>query len=422
MTKGLHRRNMSAADIRNMHGESARHTAVEPGPESATGEQLARKFLKTLAAVESRRDIGAFGFGRGETREPATRGTTVPAPLQEHQLVLRTTRRESLLSTEVVSFEQVKGQVPVFGASATVELDARREVVSASIEVADVQAVGAEPSITEHQALLALAAYLGNIDVQTVPQPTLSILPHPNEDGALRLTWHFQNVPISASDTGDSTAAVPESQDLGGCSPGTSQLTPDFDYFIDAHSGEVVYFFANTAHIDIPTRCRGIDEENQIQAFFGRVDGSTYKMENPFDDIRTLDMALRPIETTPVPNSPVSNDTNNWQDSNPAAVSAHVNAERVLDFLFRILRRNSIDDNGLALESIVNCVSKKATNPPEWINAVWWNGRMWYGQQTLKRPLNQFVAPSRHHCARAVSRSDRVHRETRLPGAVRRAE
>jgi Zn-dependent metalloprotease len=104
-------------------------------------------------------------------------------------------------------------------------------------------------------------------------------------------------------------------------------------------------------------------------------------MENPFEDIRTLDLNLQPIETTALPVQAIENSTSDWKNTNPAAVSAHVNATRVLDFLFRILRRNSIDDNGMVVENVVNCTSNQAPSPPEWLNAVWWQGRMWYGQQ-----------------------------------------
>ena len=388
MAKGLNRRRVSTADIRRMQGELA-NPRLEPSLAGASVEEVARDFLRTLVAADSRTETGPFGLKRGARTGRA--GT--PEPSEELQLALRTARHETITSTDVVSFEQVKGQVPVFGARATVELDVRREVVSASMDVADVHTISTQPSIDRAKAIRFLTRYLGNTDFGSVPEPTLSILPHPEEDGELLLTWHFQHVPILPPEEGDGTVFDTGSRDLGGCCAGTSPLEPDFDYFVDAHSGKVVYFFPNSAHIDIPTLCRGLDENKQIQTFFGRVNGTTYEMENPFEDIRTLDLALQPIETAQVPNTPVSNVTNNWQNSNPAAVSAHVNAARVLDFLFRILRRNSIDDKGLTLENIVNCSSQYAQNPPEWINAVWWHGRMWYGQQA--RP-GGFTSLSRH--------------------------
>ncbi|HSN44704.1 MAG TPA: M4 family metallopeptidase, partial [Propionibacteriaceae bacterium] len=41
---------------------------------------------------------------------------------------------------------------------------------------------------------------------------------------------------------------------------------------------------------------------------------------------------------------------------------------------------NGIDDMGMELISIVNCTSPTDQRPPQWLNACWWKGRMWYGQ------------------------------------------
>jgi len=42
--------------------------------------------------------------------------------------------------------------------------------------------------------------------------------------------------------------------------------------------------------------------------------------------------------------------------------------------------RDSVDDKGMEIISVVNCISSDDEAPPDWSNATWWDGRMWYGQ------------------------------------------
>lgn len=379
MAKGFDQLKLSTEDIRKLMLKKSRPIGIGAGPidnvltEDTSPEQVARAFLIDLGLNEIAPKIRSLGA------ESYT-GTRTGAAPSEAQLVKSDERMEEITKTKVVSFEQVKDETPIFGSRVVVEIDAQSTVVSASVDVAAVDDFDTDPAISNLKAQQILAEFLSVDDPQQLPEPVKTILPHPNENGALHLAWYFQHVlfspPATEEDSGED-----EDGDQGGCCAFGLSLEPDFDYFIDAHTSELIYFYPNSAHIDIPTRCRGQDEDGQYQSFFGRLDGPDFRMENPFEDVRTLDLGLQPFETTTLPVDAIGNATSDWQNSNPAAVSAHVNATRVLDFLFRILRRDSIDGNGMVLENIVNCSSNRAVNPPEWINAVWYQDKMWYGQQ-----------------------------------------
>ena len=45
-----------------------------------------------------------------------------------------------------------------------------------------------------------------------------------------------------------------------------------------------------------------------------------------------------------------------------------------------VLQRDGIDDQGMALISLVNVTAASMEAPPSLLNAFWWQRRMWYGQ------------------------------------------
>ncbi|MCH9695239.1 MAG: M4 family metallopeptidase [Gammaproteobacteria bacterium] len=344
-----------------------------------SNEDAARQFVLRVAAADDRPFIRSMAAVVDETPDAA-------AP----QLVKLVDRTEPITSTAMVHFQQSQNDIPVFGSRVVVELDDNQETVSASMDLAALDDVDLLPGLSGAAALSMLATSVHVEDLGMIPDPQLTILPHPHQNGRLYLTWHFRGVPAEP---------IPSSEDDSdevhlACFGDAEPLQGDYDFFLDAHNGEVLYFFPKSAHLDIPTRCQGEDEDGVNQSFFGRLGNPGFAMENPFEDVNTYDLGLQPIETTPIPVDTVRNATSDWQNSNPAAVSAHVNATRVLEFLFRILRRNSIDDQGMVLQNIVNCASNQAQNPPEWINAVWWQGRMWYGQE--EQGDGSFVSLSRY--------------------------
>jgi bacillolysin/neutral peptidase B len=143
---------------------------------------------------------------------------------------------------------------------------------------------------------------------------------------------------------------------------------------VDAHDGELLHSYPAQPTI---VRCEGIDEDERAQSFFGDRNGNGFQMYDQLRSIRTFDLASGDIDG-PLPEVPVtSENSSSWQ---PSAVSAHVSAMRVQLFLYDVLGRDSIDDKGMELVSFVNCTYAAHQQPPEWRNAVWYDGKMWYGQ------------------------------------------
>ena len=349
---------------------------------------------------------------------PAGPATVVAPDLQEAGLTDVT-----VSATKLVSFDQRKHHIPVFGARSVVEIDRDRQFVSASLNVVDVDGVGTTPQLDRQDAAGTLARAL-NVETDRLPEANLSILPL--DDSAPRLTWHFARVPIAPTQETnyDEPGPPPDLQSAVCCDQGLALTTPDYDYFIAADDGTLLYYFSNQRRIDLPTWCRGEDEEHVDRAFYGHADNGAYAMDNRFEEIRTFDLGHSLLETSPLPTTPINSGSNDWGDTNRAGVSAQVNAARVMDFLFSVLRRDSIDDDGMPLESIVNCVSKDVdvADRPEWINAVWWRGRMWYGQRRLAggdfQSLSRFLDIIAHELFHGVTENtaDLVYRD--LPGAL----
>jgi bacillolysin/neutral peptidase B len=103
-------------------------------------------------------------------------------------------------------------------------------------------------------------------------------------------------------------------------------------------------------------------------------------MTDPRRSIRTYDMAGKDLSRDPVPMVAIRNTSSNWKAMNKAAVSAHVNATKVYNFYKSVLLRDGIDGKGMDLVSIVNVTYADDQPAPEWHNAVWYDNKMWYGQ------------------------------------------
>ena len=323
--------------------------------------------------------------------------------------------------TMLVGFEQQKRGVPVFGVRSVVELDRGYEFVSASVNAVDLAPQTGEPALSSGEASAALREVL-DLDADP-PRPSLEFLP-PIDDGDPVLVWHFHSV--AAAPPRGPNEGPPDTEAGSGCCEASHPIGgPDFDYFLSATDGSLIYHFANHHRIDVPTWCRGEDEDGDDVVFYGRaLDGGGFSMENQFEDIRTYDLGAAEVELAPLPNDPIQGPTNDWQNTHRAGVSAQVNAARVMDFLFSVLRRDSIDDGGMPLQNIVNCISRDvpAADRPEWINAVWWRGRMWYGQQRQAdgtfRSLSRFLDIIAHELIHGVTETtaNLVYRD--LPGAL----
>jgi Zn-dependent metalloprotease len=174
------------------------------------------------------------------------------------------------------------------------------------------------------------------------------------------------------------------------------------DYLVDAHDGSVVYYYSVTPTAKsqpraLPGRFRGLDDEGKKAEFDGLVSGKLFQLIDPQRRIKTLDFGRKDIDEEPItlPDA-VSCTTFDFGGTTPAAISAHVNSTHVFKFYNEVLIRRGVDDQNSELVNVVNCISSVSENPPNWNNAVWWNGKMWYGQQKVKGTKDRYSSYARY--------------------------
>jgi bacillolysin len=324
---------------------------------------------------------------QGDGRLPVRGMTSVHEPEVVPDMHFLGVQDSSLTRTKLVEFEQTSSAIPVFGTRVVVELDQNRELVSLDAEVAEIRGVSAIASISQSEALQKIAEKT-HVPVESMAglEPPQLVFYHDDEQDSWHLVYLFKNIPAAPADFLESIA---QSQSIGhGLGPSPRLRHPRLNYLVDAHSGQILlYYSAMPMLLDIPTECTGIDEDNSLQNFWGRRNQNSFELHDPLRAIQTYDLRLSDLEPAAVPGSaafpvqPVQNTNNNWNAINRAAVSAHINAMRVFDFYKSVLKRDGIDDKGMDLVSIVNCTYPREQSPPEWSNAVWYENKMWYGQQ-----------------------------------------
>ena len=285
--------------------------------------------------------------------------------------------------TRLVRFEQTSATIPVFGSRVNCELNDQRGLVSADAHLADVQGVSPIASLSPAEVLRRIAEFAGVEPARlTEAQPPVEppgqrLFQHP-DGGPWHLVYWYRNVP-----------AAPPALTEGARSHGPSDALPSLeplavDYLVDAHSGEVVFFYSATPTIDLPVACSGIDEDGAAVAFFGRSTAAGFELRDPLRDVITYDLKLGDLATlTSWPADPAANATTDWAATNKAALSAHVNASKVCNFYNGVLFRDGIDDKGMDLINVVNCSNSRDETPPVWHNAAWLrapHSRMVYGQ------------------------------------------
>lgn len=304
---------------------------------------------------------------------PTMRGITAPErPEQVPDLQFAGVTELPGTGTRLVRFDQTKESIPVFGGHAVCELTSDRGLVSASGEVGSVTQVSTLATLSQADALKALAEYLG-VGVEAIEggrPPELQLFP--NGDGQWHLIWLFRDIPAAPKEL----EIEPHGHGLGRSPRGDN---PRLDYLVDAHDGAVVYYYSAAPTLTTPTFGSGMNEEDEPVRFLGQMVGTLFELRDPLRNIVTYDLQFGDIET-PTLNNPVQDNDGDLGDTMKAVVSAHANASIVNDFYRGVLQRGGIDDKGMELVNVVNCTYARHEQPPVWHNAVWSDNRMWYGQ------------------------------------------
>ena len=333
-----------------------------------SAEAAARFYLDQLLQLDERVEMRSLA-------EPER-------PEQMPGLVVEDEQDLGAVQTHQVRFAQTHEGIPIFGASAVVELTSARELVSVNAQLDDVSGVDSVESLSRADALERVARYTGTpIPAESGVSGRLNF--YKDEGSRWHLAWLFTELPAEPPDVGEANDT--EVDALIGHGLGPRPLPPSYNYLVDAHDGEILFCYsAVPTALPTPTRCTGIDEDEKQQTFFGQLGASTgtaCQLSDPLRSVRTFDLRFTDIDSNPpVPDRPVEAASSEYGATNRAAVSAHVNASRVQDFYKVVLQRDGIDNKGMELISLVNVTAASMEAPPALLNAFWARRKMWYGQ------------------------------------------
>jgi len=290
-------------------------------------------------------------------------------------------------NTKLVRFRQAHKAVPIFGSNVVVEIEPGGEFVSVTAKLTEPPKAPTMPKISASEALREIAKY-GNrnlADLEKEVVPPVNRLFHRRDTGEWHLTYLFSRVPV---------APLEVLAELNGYAPpegprgvGRRAATVAYNYFVDATNGQMVFYYSADPQLASmkkalppPTMLNGLDEEGQMQSLDGTFLGAEFEMHDPLRDVKTYDNHFAEANPKSLPATPLRSPSATIGSA--AAVSAHTNATLVWRFYNDVLNRRGIDGNGMVLESVVNCTDpRRMQAPPEWDNATWWEGRMWYGQK-----------------------------------------
>ena len=359
----------TAARSPESFGRSPDRGDDEPALTFNSNEGAARYYLDQLLQQDPR-------AGMRSLIEPE-RPERVPS------LVVESERDLPALGTHALRFSQVYRDIPIFGAMALVELTASRDLVSVNGQLGEAPGANPVESLSRAEALEKVADFTGaDIPADAGTGARLNFYKK-DDDGSWHLAWFFQELP--AEPPANDADADADDAALIGHGLGRRPVPPSFNYLVDAHDGEILFCYsAAPTALAIPARCTGIDENDDEQAFFGELvapTATTCRLNDPRRMVRTYDLQFADIDDDPPdPDAPVEAPDSDYGTTNRAAVSAHANASRVLDFYNVVLQRKGIDDNGMDLVSLVNVTAASMQAPPSLLNAFWFRHRMWYGQ------------------------------------------
>lgn len=350
--------------------------------------------------------------------------TSPQRPERVPDMVLRATVATPGLNASSVSFQQTSGAIPIFGGRVVVDVDADdRTLVAINGKVTPKpDKLSPLPTVSAHDAFEALKTWGAAPDLAPPARAALLnwYLDEDTEDW--RLVYHFAQVHMAPPDDDPAPAADPPVR-VATCVCHPMREDEDlFDYLVDAHRGTVVFYYAATARIDVPAPMDGEDAKGVLRDFYGLTGAGGFVLSDPLRNIQTFDYGHDDIDAKPqppLPATPFPHPTSNLGKVAPAAVSAHYHAQLVYDFYNDVLKRDGVDDKGMTLVSVINTYSsyRNPSPRPNWGNAVWYQNRMWYGQDSGVS-FAKYLDIIAHELTHGVTEttSNLIYR--RLPGAL----
>lgn len=304
-------------------------------------------------------------------------------------------------------YRQVWQGVPVYGAEVAVHQNDKgiylfngRYYPTPELDqaVPALQADAAVQAALQHVARFETITDLSAFDpALTGGQQTIAelVVYHPGRNPeAERLAWHVAVMP---------------------------NLMARYSYFIDAQSGEVLYFQNELCKIASPPPPDGpytatandlFGQQRTINTYcksntFYLIDASQSMFNNaqssfpndPVGTIWTLDAQNTSPQNSNFNLAHLTSGNNNW--NNPRAVSAHYHAEKAYDYFKNTFSRESINGQGGNIISLINVVEDDNSQ----MDNAFWNGyAMFYGNgnQAFNAPLCKALDVSGHELSHGV--------------------
>lgn len=272
-------------------------------------------------------------------------------------------RTDELGITRIRTVQQFKG-VDIYGAEATVHLDATRERFTGAFHRPDIN-TKTTPSISSTAAVRRVIEDISNEtvyrqlsrkeqDILDYTAPSSSLMLYSTGEDIYRLVWVVIIRP---------------------------NFIEEWKYFIDASGGEIIHKFNNTCS-DGPVTAQAYDLNNVLQTISTYLETGTYYLmnisENMFVEatgegvIVTLD--ANNTSTSYLDYSYVTSSNNTWPLKN--AVSAHNHATLAYRYLWNTFGRNSVNGLGGNIISFVNVAEDDGSS----MENAFWNGKaVFYG-------------------------------------------
>lgn len=354
-------------DIRALKAECASlGFAVDAGAEAVDPETAARQHL----------GVALDSANLPQYSRPAVAGL-------EGEFKLLGTETVELTGTTTVKFRQTFNKVPVYGSLVTVELDESNNLIALNSALGTPEGVSPVAEIAPAAALKAIAE-AGGVPDPAAPVRQLFYFDKQSEPGRWRLCYLVEDVPLADPDEKGG-------EDEDGEAHGVGRLPAAVEnFFVDAHSGEIVARLPRSADASSTAEVSAKDELGNLRTF--RVvseEGPVSRFHDPDLNIHTFDLNYADAAPSVLPPQIYCANPPAWDK---AAVSAHANAAVVCDFLRNVLKRRGIDNKGGALHSNIHC-SYRTRNPgreQQWLNAMWSKGQMFYGQR--RTPAGEWVS------------------------------
>lgn len=196
-----------------------------------------------------------------------------------------------------------------------------------------------------------------------------------------------------------------------------------WEYFIDAATGTLINAYKNSCHADGPRTATANDLNGVSRSINTYQEGNLYYMSDASKPmykaaenkgwIHTLDAQSTYGEDFKT--STINNTTNNFSN-NPTAVSAHHNANLAYEYYRTVHNRNSIDNDGGTIYSIINVVDEDGTG----LDNAYWNGKaMFYGNgSSYFKPLAGSMDVAGHEMTHGVVQNSANLIYQGEPGAI----